>query len=142
MSIGERIAYIRKEQGMTQAKLAKLSKLSTSAIAMYETNRRVPDDTVLHTIAQTLGVPVQDFQKEPTVDDKVDEKVPLNEPSNEPSTESAVATLSLSREEARLLLYLRMNPKQMGFLQTYIMANQRKRTQLEKAWKLIQEFQA
>jgi transcriptional regulator with XRE-family HTH domain len=165
MSIGERIASLRKEQGLTQARLANVAKLSTSAIAMYETNRRVPDEMVLQQIANALGVPVENLHEgiplpfassvakrvkkpaspyqEAVSSKRIKPNAHVRETVlTEASTGSVLTTLTLNREEARILLFLRMNPNEMSFLQTYITAAQRKRTQLEKAWKLIQEFQA
>lgn len=44
--IGEQIRTLRKERGLTQAELAGYINVSLSAIAMYETGGRVPNNTI------------------------------------------------------------------------------------------------
>lgn len=183
MSIGEKIAQVRKQQGMTQAKLAELTELSTSAIAMYETNRRQPDEQTLNKIKNALGVSslhdasknqsekIETAQQQSTPNKNLlsSHPVALTETAHmkpnatmkevskgmaeialtdEPLTQEMVTDIAgltsfaLTREEARMILFIRMNPSSMHFLQTYITADQRKRDQLEKTWKLVREFQA
>ncbi len=55
--------------------------------------------------------------------------------------QSNLTQLTLTREEARIILFLRMNPDAMPFFQSYIAASSRRREQLERTWRLIHEFQ-
>lgn len=150
MSVGERIVLLRKKQGLTQAKLAKLAGLSTSAIAMYETNRRQPDTAAVQAISAALGVKPHELLSHSAAERRsvsVGTTAQVRETTPNPALQSTDAqptltTLALSRDEARIILFLRMNPASLPFIQTYVMADQKKREQLERAWKLIQEFQA
>lgn len=53
---GERIRALRKQAGWKQAELAKRLGLSTSAIGMYENNRREPPHSVLLQLSDIFGV--------------------------------------------------------------------------------------
>lgn len=56
MTVAEQLATIRKQKGLSQAKLARETGLSASTIAMYETNRRSPDLDTLQRLARALDV--------------------------------------------------------------------------------------
>lgn len=56
--IGERLAALRREKGLSQAKLAKLLNLGTSTIANYELNKRTPDPATLKRLADFFDVSV------------------------------------------------------------------------------------
>ncbi len=56
--MGERIATLRKAAGMSQAQLAQALKISSSAMGMYEQNRREPSLATVVNMAQILGVSV------------------------------------------------------------------------------------
>ena len=56
--MGERIAQLRRRQGLSQAKLACALGLSTSTIAMYEQGRREPSVSILIALADALGVTI------------------------------------------------------------------------------------
>lgn len=51
---GTKIRILRKNQGFTQAELAKKLNISTSTIGMYEQGRREPDNQTLLALAKTL----------------------------------------------------------------------------------------
>ncbi|MCI5697950.1 MAG: helix-turn-helix domain-containing protein [Clostridiales bacterium] len=55
---GEIIRNYRLENDYTQDELGRLLKVSTSAIAMYESCERVPRDSVKLRIAELIGKPV------------------------------------------------------------------------------------
>lgn len=61
MKIGEKIKLARQEKGYTQNELAEKLGCSRSAIACYETERRIPDFKDLQNIAAMLGVSVEYF---------------------------------------------------------------------------------
>ncbi|WP_206922377.1 helix-turn-helix domain-containing protein [Alicyclobacillus suci] len=157
---GENIASLRKALGLTQAKLAKQAGISTSAVAMYETNRRQPDEATIRSLAAALGTDVRDLIGSAEADN-ADANAKLTpkhsaspagatkENSNETSgaskkagaVESGWTNLALSREEARFILFMRMHPDALPFIQEYMTADTEKRKQIEKAWRLIQAFQ-
>ncbi|GMA64813.1 helix-turn-helix domain-containing protein [Alicyclobacillus fastidiosus] len=194
---GENIASLRKALGYTQAKLAQAAGISTSAVAMYETNRRQPDDATMLLLASALGADVsaltgsaseavkplnsQSSKSAPTgaptapksskkssvvkVSAAANKAIPAIEPfSPEPAAQAATATadaapnphaqtpahkpdagwtnLALSRDEARFILFMRMHPDTLPFLQEFMNVDAQKRKQIEKAWRLIQAFQA
>ena len=56
--MGERIAQLRHEKGLSQATLAKALGLSASTIAMYEQGRREPSVSILIALAAALGVTI------------------------------------------------------------------------------------
>ena len=61
MTIGEKIKIARREKGYTQVELAEKLGCSRSAIACYETERRIPDFKDLQRISTMLGVTVEYF---------------------------------------------------------------------------------
>lgn len=135
LTTGERIAQLRKERGLTQAKLAGHVGVSTSAIAMYETNRRQPDEAVLKQLATALDVT-------PTSLMLNDEEPNHSTEQNTKKVDNGWTTLILSREEARFILFMRMHTDCQTFLQDYMSADEQQRKQIEKAWRLIKVFQA
>jgi len=58
MSIGARIKGFRKQQGLTQVKLAKNAGISRSYLADVEANRYNPSLSTLMNVAQVLGIVV------------------------------------------------------------------------------------
>lgn len=56
--LGARIAALRRSAGMSQAELAKLLKVSASAIGMYEQGRRQPAADTLVALGGIFGVSV------------------------------------------------------------------------------------
>ncbi len=55
---GARIAALRRQAGMNQAKLAQLLGVSPSAVGMYEQGRREPSSDVLVQMGKIFGVSV------------------------------------------------------------------------------------
>jgi len=58
MTLGEKIAKARKENGLSQEALAEKLCVSRSAVAKWETDKGIPDVTNLKTIAKLLNVSV------------------------------------------------------------------------------------
>lgn len=56
--IGERLADIRKDRGMSQQKLADMLSLTKYAISSYERNKTVPSDDIKIKIAKTLDISI------------------------------------------------------------------------------------
>lgn len=248
MGVGSRITEWRKARGYTQAKLAERAHMSASTIAMYETNRRSPDQAAITKLSGALGIPealltggttldaqnpeegaaptkrqssarptrseTRSDKPEPVSSEKSTKKtedapkwVPGNldgdskeklqaittdveersfaahlsaasdstktktkqapggndsngkthteqeievewtelkhdEPSRHlPSPASGLTELALTRDEAKLILFVRMNPQSMGFFESYIKSNSKRREQLARTWRLINDFQ-
>jgi transcriptional regulator with XRE-family HTH domain len=55
---GARIASLRRQAGMSQARLAELLGVSPSAVGMYEQGRREPSSDVLVQLGRIFGVSV------------------------------------------------------------------------------------
>lgn len=64
MSIGENIKKCRKNQGLTQKKLAEKATISRSYLADVENNRYNPSLDVLQSIASALGISTQQLFKD------------------------------------------------------------------------------
>ncbi|MBX6351974.1 MAG: helix-turn-helix transcriptional regulator [Thermoflavifilum sp.] len=165
MNTGQRIAQLRKARGWTQAALAKQAGLSNSAIAMYETGRRRPDADALQRIARALEISTADLAAEemtPTetaAASTVDSADGAGQPDHAAHAQHAVpvdpgyaqrpsaevhdpyVSLDLTRDEARVILFLRMHPDWMPFFRAFITAEPRRQEQLRKAWDLIHRFQ-
>ena len=58
MTIGERIAQLRKNRSMSQFQLAKTLNIATSTLGMYETNKRKPNKEMLEKLADFFGVSI------------------------------------------------------------------------------------
>lgn len=58
MTIGERIAQLRKSRSMSQFQLAKTLNIATSTLGMYETNKRKPNMEMLERLADFFGVSI------------------------------------------------------------------------------------
>jgi transcriptional regulator with XRE-family HTH domain len=59
--IGQRVAQLRLEHGLTQTQLAELVHVKQYVIASYETGRRRLPVSLLPAVAKTLGVSVEDI---------------------------------------------------------------------------------
>ena len=64
MSIGSKIRDLCKENGMSQAALARAVYISKDAMYGYTNERCYPNAEVLHSIAQLFGVPMEYFWEE------------------------------------------------------------------------------
>jgi transcriptional regulator with XRE-family HTH domain len=205
MTLGSRIAQFRKQKGWTQSQFAKAVGMSPSTVAMYETNRRTPDDATLQKLAAALEVSidalcgnsdvstevrmgqtavdvsavadcnsaadvnvneatgalgrndaatkhtapdvnVNAFQQVAAAAEVPQEARPSATDEGAPNRGATVSpsnrtTFSLTREEARFILFMRMNPDCWPFLESYMYSDRAKRVQLEKTWRLLQAFQ-
>ena len=62
MTMGEKIAYMRKKNNMTQGDLGSLLNVSYQAVSKWERNESLPDFDMMSRIARTLGVPIAFFE--------------------------------------------------------------------------------
>ncbi|SFU46729.1 helix-turn-helix domain-containing protein [Alicyclobacillus macrosporangiidus] len=60
-------------------------------------------------------------------------------PAGQPSP--SYPAIPLDRFEARLILFLRLNPQARAFIEAYLAADERRRQQIHKTWRLIHELQ-
>jgi transcriptional regulator with XRE-family HTH domain len=60
-NVGQRIAELRREAGMTQAQLAELLQLKQQVVASYEIARRRLPLSLLPAMAKSLGVTVEEL---------------------------------------------------------------------------------
>lgn len=58
IKIGERIAKLRKERGMTGEKFAELLDVSPQAVSKWETGKNLPETALLPSISKLLGVSI------------------------------------------------------------------------------------
>lgn len=57
-TFGERLAYLRKHQNLSQSELAQILNISKSALGMYEINHRQPSFETLIEIANYFDVTI------------------------------------------------------------------------------------
>lgn len=78
-TIGENIAYFRKQKKMTQEELAEKMSVTAQAVSKWECDSSYPDITVMQTLAKTLGVTVDELlsgeQKIPEVKEAPQEQI-------------------------------------------------------------------
>ena len=58
---GEKIKRIRASKGLTQQKMSEDLYIARSCLANYETNKRIPNEDMLNTIAAYLGVQTEEL---------------------------------------------------------------------------------
>ncbi|WHH59118.1 helix-turn-helix transcriptional regulator [Petroclostridium sp. X23] len=56
MTLGKRLAYMRKTKKLTQEDVAKIIGISRGSLAMYETDKREPDRDMLNKLADYFNV--------------------------------------------------------------------------------------
>ena len=61
MTIGKRIAHLRKEKGLTQEDLANAMGVSPQAVSKWENDQTCPDISALPKLAEILGVTVDEL---------------------------------------------------------------------------------
>ena len=62
-NIGETIAYLRKEKGMTQSELAEKMNVTDKAVSKWERNLSCADINTIYKLANILGVSVEELLK-------------------------------------------------------------------------------
>ena len=60
-TIGQNIARLRKEKGITQEQLAEICNVSPQAVSKWENDNSCPDVTLLKLLARTFGVSVDEL---------------------------------------------------------------------------------
>ena len=60
-SMGETISALRKEKGMTQKELADMLGITDKAVSKWERNVAYPDTAIIPTLAEILGVSVEEL---------------------------------------------------------------------------------
>ena len=63
MTIGKRIAHLRKEKGLTQEELAGHMGISPQAVSKWENDQTCPDISALPKLARLFGVTVDELIK-------------------------------------------------------------------------------
>lgn len=66
MTLGEKIASVRKEKGMTQEMLAEQLGVTRQAVARWETGKALPGTANLFMLRQLLGIPLEAADMEAT----------------------------------------------------------------------------
>lgn len=59
--LGRKIRTLRKQQGLTQEKLAELAKIDYSYLNLIEAGKRNPSIKIIAKIARSLGTPLKDL---------------------------------------------------------------------------------
>ena len=68
-SIGETIAYLRKQKGMTQNELAEKMNVTDKAVSKWERDLSCPDVNSISKLADILGISVEELLKAKKKDD-------------------------------------------------------------------------
>lgn len=71
MTIGEKIKHSRETQGLSQAKLAKLSGIAQSSISYIESDAKKPNIETITLIAKALDAPVSSFVDGQQIDESL-----------------------------------------------------------------------
>jgi transcriptional regulator with XRE-family HTH domain len=82
MSLANRIKQVRKDKGLSQQKLATLTKIHISNIGRYERGDAQPSAEVLNSIAKILEIS-PDYLINGTIDDKAENSLTDNELLNQ-----------------------------------------------------------
>lgn len=64
LAIGDKIRALRRSRGMTQTELGRHIGVGTSAVGMYEQNRREPDNSTLLRLCEAFSVGTDYFLRE------------------------------------------------------------------------------
>ena len=89
----ENLKTLRKSKGLTQVQFAEIFNISSGTIAMWETNKRVPDTSMLIKIAEFFNVTV-DYLLGKTVNENKPSPVPVqNESRFGPETQKVINEL-------------------------------------------------
>lgn len=120
MNIGENLKRIRKNKGLTQEQLAKLSNLSKNAIYNYENNKRIPAIDVLGEIADALDIHVTDLLSEDMNSDKSKVVVDLSDKDN--LGESYFKLRALSRDKELMNEILSRKIEDVGYFEKLILS--------------------
>lgn len=100
MTIGERIAQLRKSRSMSQFQLAKTLNIATSTLGMYETNKRKPNMEMLERLADFFGVSIDYLLGR----DKADAKDPQNDLSRNQKLVAYSIDPDISDEERQAII--------------------------------------
>lgn len=115
-------------------------KAETSSPGEFEPDVPTPDAPALDGgfgVETQSGNPSEQHQEDADQGDRHDG--PTGETS---SPSSALTELTLTRDEAKLILFVRMNPQSMEFFESYIKSTGKRREQLTRTWRLINDFQS
>ncbi len=76
-NLGEMISFLRKEKGMTQNELAEKMNVTDKAVSKWERNLSCPDVNSIPTLAEVLGITVEELLNAQTKkeNNKIDEIV-------------------------------------------------------------------
>ena len=76
-NLGEMISFLRKEKGMTQSELAEKMNVTDKAVSKWERNLSCPDVNSIPTLAEVLGITVEELLNAQTKkeNNKIDEIV-------------------------------------------------------------------
>ena len=98
ITIGEKIAKLRKEKGLTQSQLAEMISVSNKTISRWETGEGYPEISLLVPLAKALGVSTDYLLK----DDASDEDAQTQSgTSREEAAKSEGASSETQTESAR-----------------------------------------
>lgn len=100
---GEKLKKLRTDNRMTQQELAKILKISSSTIGMYEQNRRSPDIETLKKIAQYFNVSIDYLVDNSNTQNSYDSKDKISESVNDDPELSEFWNELKDREELKLL---------------------------------------
>lgn len=95
ITIGEKIAKLRKEKGLTQSQLAEMINVSNKTISRWETGEGYPEISLLVPLAKALGVSTDYLLKDASDEDAKEQS------ESETATESEGASSETQTESVR-----------------------------------------
>jgi len=78
MKTGQRIAFLRKERGLTGEKLAERLNVSPQAISKWENGKCLPETALLPELARALGCSIDSLLVPGVLEDVIEMQIPCN----------------------------------------------------------------
>ena len=98
MNLPEKLTYLRKEKGLTQASLAETLNVSRQAISRWEVGTAVPSTDNLKVLSNLYGVPVDYLLNDNTDDLRMDaaNQTPFQDDTDKKAVANCNIKLSIS----------------------------------------------
>lgn len=109
-SLGEKLAELRADKGLTQQQLSECLHISRATYAYYETGKRTPDLALLLTISKFYGIEISDLINENTISVNANSEIPVAGALGSTSLGAASLPVGLSAMSSVLLKNISAKP--------------------------------
>lgn len=93
MTLGEKISFLRKKQGYTQAELGNVLGVTYQAVSKWERNDSMPDFDMISKLAKLFGVPISYFEHSGEVDENNSEHHFVDDEVKEAANDTATTSV-------------------------------------------------